>query len=159
MRVLVAVLLVGIVPVQLAAAPKVSSDDSTGVSNAASAVAALKKLGARIKQDDQGNVVELNLSRSKITDSWLMHLKELTNLKSLVIGGIGSQITDAGLVNLKGMTKVEELLLFCPKVTDAGLVHLTGLTNLQELSLGSTKVTDAGVADLKKALPNCKISK
>ena len=85
--------------------------------------------------------------------------EELTNLKSLVIGGFGSQITDAGLVNLKGMTKVEELLLFCPKVTDAGLVHLTGLTNLQTLNLVGTKVTDAGVADLQKALPNCIISK
>ena len=71
------------------------------------AVAALKKLGARIKQDDQGNVVELNLSRSKITD--------------------------------------------------AGLVHLKGLTGLQTLDLGGTEVTDAGFADLKKALPNCKI--
>jgi len=38
-------------------------------------------------------------------------------------------------------------------------VHLKGLTNLQELSVNETKVTDAGVAELKKALPNCKIAK
>jgi len=38
-------------------------------------------------------------------------------------------------------------------------VHLKGLTILQELSLYDTKVTDAGVAELKKALPNCKIAK
>ena len=133
MRVLVAVLLVGIVPVQLAAAPKVSSDDSTGVSNAASAVAALKKLGARIKQDDQDNVVELNLSRSKITD--------------------------AGLLHLKGLTSLQTLSLYRTQVTDAGLVHLTGLTSLKSLDLRGTKVTDAGVADLQKVVPNCKITK
>jgi hypothetical protein len=38
-------------------------------------------------------------------------------------------------------------------------VHLKGLTGLQTLYLRSTKVTDAGVAELKKALPNCKIYK
>ena len=40
--------------------------------------------------------------------------------------------------------------------------HLTGLqlqTNLQTILLGRTKITDAGVAELKKALPKCKIVK
>jgi WD40 repeat protein len=88
------------------------------------AVAALKKLGARIKQDDQGNVVELNLSRSKITD--------------------------AGLVHLKGLPELQKLnIFFCPKITDAGLVHLKGMANLQELNLTGTKFTDAGVAQLQ----------
>jgi hypothetical protein len=38
-------------------------------------------------------------------------------------------------------------------------VHLKGLTNLQLLYLSAfvPKVTDAGVAELKKALPKCKI--
>ena len=43
------------------------------------------------------------------------------------------------------------------QITDAGLGHLTGLTNLQELRLSGTQVTDAGVAELKQALPKCKI--
>tara|TARA_B100000809_G_scaffold229923_1_gene243907 strand:- start:322 stop:438 length:117 start_codon:yes stop_codon:yes gene_type:complete len=38
-------------------------------------------------------------------------------------------------------------------------VHLNGLTQLQDLGLQQTKVTDAGVAELKKALPDCKIVK
>ena len=42
---------------------------------------------------------------------------------------------------------------------DAGLEHLRALTELQTLQLRFTKVTDTGVADLKKALPNCKIYK
>ena len=34
---------------------------------------------------------------------------------------------------------------------------LEGLINLKELNLFDTEVSDAGVADLKKALPNCKV--
>ena len=45
------------------------------------------------------------------------------------------------------------------QVTDASLEHFKGLTNLQELALHGTQVTDAGVTELKKALPNCQISR
>ena len=45
------------------------------------------------------------------------------------------------------------------QVTDAGLVHLKGQTKLQRLHLNKTKVTDAGIAELRQALPNCKIRK
>jgi hypothetical protein len=44
-------------------------------------------------------------------------------------------------------------------VTDAGLKELAGLKDLKELDLEFCKgVTDAGVADLRKALPDCKIT-
>ena len=92
-------------------------------------VAALKKLGATIKQNEQGEVVEVSLRLS-------------------------TSITDAGLVHLKGLPNLQNLSLFGTKVTNAGLVHLKGLTELQELNL-----RDAGVADLQKALPNCTIYK
>tara|TARA_B100001123_G_scaffold440382_1_gene579300 strand:+ start:1072 stop:1380 length:309 start_codon:yes stop_codon:yes gene_type:complete len=42
--------------------------------------------------------------------------------------------------------------------TDAGLVHLKGLENLQRLDV-PRKITDAGIAELKQALPNCKLEK
>ena len=42
-------------------------------------------------------------------------------------------------------------------LTDAGLVHLKGLTSLVFLFLIETQITDAGIADLKMALPDCKI--
>ncbi len=48
-------------------------------------VAALKNIGAKIKRDDQGEVVEVSM------------------------GGNGPQFTDAGLVHLKGMTKLQTL--------------------------------------------------
>ena len=80
------------------------------------------------------------------------------------------RITDAGLAHLNGLVKLETLTIyFATQITDAGLAHLKGMPNLQALDLSRTRqlktldlagqITDAGVADLRKALPNCKISK
>ena len=71
------------------------------------AVAAIGKLGPRIKQDDQGNVVELNLSGSKLTDAGLVHLKRQTTLQTLNL--INTTITDTGLLHLKGHTNLKTL--------------------------------------------------
>ena len=98
-------------------------------------IAVLEEFGAKIKRNEQGEVVRVSLADTKITDAGLVHLKGLTELQSLSMGGVGSQITDAGLV------------------------HLKGLSSLQTLDLRFTQITDQGIADLKKALPNCKISK
>ena len=91
-------------------------------------IAVLQGHGGKIERNDQGDVVELKLA--------------------------GTNITDTGLVHLKGFTKLEKLNLRFTKITDAGLVHLKGLTNLLQLILTDTQVTYAGVADLKKASPN-----
>ena len=96
----------------------------------ADAVAALG-LGAKIERNQQGEVVEVDLN--------------------------GTQVTDAGLVHLKGMTKLKELGLEGTGVTDAGVMHLKGLTTLEELRLYYTRITGAGIAELGRALPNCKI--
>ena len=97
------------------------------------AVAALEKFGAEIKRNGQGKVVEVNLRKTGVTDGALVHLKGLTELRGLK--------------------------LIRTQVTDAGLEHLKGLTKLKVLGLGGPQVTDAGVAELKKALPNCTISR
>jgi len=126
MRVLLALLLVGIVGCGGGSSSPAQTAD-------ADPVAALEKVGAKFKRNGQGEVVEVNLMRTQITDEGLVHLKALTGLQSLSLSG--------------------------NKITDAGLVHLKGLTKLQVLGLRGTQVTDQGVADLKKALPNCGIQK
>ena len=42
-------------------------------------------------------------------------------------------------------------------ITDEGLKELAKLQKLTSLGLYNTKVTKAGVAELRKALPNCRI--
>ena len=136
------------------------ADKSPAQAAVADPVAALKKLGAKIERNEQGEVVEVSFRgrfgrRTKITDAGLVHLKGLTNLQTLTLGA--SQVTDAGLVHLKGLSKLETLGLGITKITDAGLVHLEGLTKVGALSFIDTKVTPAGVKKLQQALPNCKI--
>ena len=78
-------------------------------------VAVLKKLGATIKQNEQGEVVEviLRLSKKSTFAGRTMHRHQST------------KITDAGLVHLKGLTKLQTLNLFaCDKITDAGIAEL-----------------------------------
>ncbi|MED5449219.1 MAG: hypothetical protein VYA62_13415, partial [Planctomycetota bacterium] len=67
MRVLLAVLLVGIAGC--------GGGSSTPAQTAnADSVAALEKLGAVTRQDDQGEVVEVLLINTQITDAGLVHL-------------------------------------------------------------------------------------
>ena len=63
------------------------------------AVAALKKLGARIKQDDHGEVVEISIASAKITDADLVHLKGLMELQELNLGD--AKVTDTGVADLQ----------------------------------------------------------
>jgi len=138
MRVLLALLLVGIAGCGEGSSPPgggtvPTPEGSQAKVDKSPAEAALEKIGAKIKQNEQGEVIEVWLTFSQITDADLVHLKEMSNLT--------------------------EINLESTEITDAGLVHLKGLTKLQNLSLHRTKITDAGVAELKKALPKCKLSK
>ena len=61
-----------------------------------------------------------------------------------------------GQLTAADLEKVTSLRLPFPQITDVGLKELAKLQNLEELYL-PTQITKAGVAELKKALPNCKI--
>ena len=133
-----------------------SEENQTAESTGATALAALEELGARIETNEQGEIVDVLLHKSEVTDAGLIHLKGLMNLERLYLHQ--TQITDAGLVNLKGLNKLWSLSLsrglsgngeLGPKITDTGLVHLKGLTNLKILDLGQTQITDAGLVPLK----------
>ncbi|QDT10834.1 leucine-rich repeat domain-containing protein [Planctomycetes bacterium K23_9] len=101
----------------------------TSIKDSPTAVAALKRSGAVIKQDALGNVVEVTSrmvkDRSQMTDAWLAR------------------------VNWKGLPYVTVVNLNFTPVTDGGLSHLSDLKNLKELSLKMTQVTDSGIANLQ----------
>ena len=64
------------------------------------AVAALEKLRATIKRNEQGEIVEVDLSNKKdLTDAGLVHIKGLTKLGNLDLSF--SQVTRAGVAELK----------------------------------------------------------
>ncbi len=91
----------------------------------------------------------LSLEDVGMTDSDLIHLKNMSELKSLSIHG-NSEVTDAGLAHVEKLSQLEELDLEGTKVTDSGLAKLKGMTNLKYLSLWDTDVTDTGLGHLSE---------
>ncbi len=103
------------------------------------------------------HLTSLSLYGALITDKGLTYLNGISSLEGLQL--TGTQVTDAGLINLKEMAKLEDLDLNQTQITDAGLIHLKGLVNLKTLDLTETKVTTKGVEELRKALPDCRITR
>jgi eukaryotic-like serine/threonine-protein kinase len=127
----------------------------------------------------------LRLSNTNLTDKGLRHLADLQELRLLEIHGVEG-ITGSGFEHLRGLQKLEEihagwsslgkvtqvdnadlahlvglpltnLSLWKTRVTDAGVIHLKQMKKLQHLWLEGTKVSAAGIAELRAALPECKI--
>ena len=76
------------------------------------AIAEIRKLGGWVTLDVRSPkqpVVTVHLSFTKVTDAGLVHLKGLTNLRSLDLGD--TEVTDAGLVHLKGLANPRRLYL------------------------------------------------
>src|SRR5262249_28678320 len=89
----------------------------------------------------------MGLGTPSITDRGLRHLKDLTGLQVLRLGG--NPITDDGLEHLAGLRDLRRLNLWGTDIGDAGLAHLRGLTAIQRLELGNTRVAGPGLAELK----------
>jgi hypothetical protein len=98
----------------------------------------------------------LSLHGTRVTDAGLAELAELEALEQLHLAGTG--VGDAGLKTVGGLRRLRHLNLSGTRVTDAGLRELVGLAGLHELwLLDCPAVTDEGVAELRKALPDCKV--
>jgi hypothetical protein len=95
---------------------------------------------------EPGNV-PAELGKIPVTDAWLEELKDLRELRTLVLNN--TQVTDAGLKELKELSQLQTLGLSKTKVTDAGLKQLKELSQLQTLALDNTQVRDAGLKYLR----------
>jgi len=136
------------------------------------ALAAIKKVGGKVDFRRSGIADTVNFDQTSVSDSDLMHLKELptldtislrfatnvtgagfehfkglTNLANLYLPAAG--VTDAGLEPLKNVPSLVNLYLREVKISDAGLAHLSGLTNLRILYMDKTRISDAGLEHLK----------
>lgn len=136
------------------------------------AASKIEKLGGKVEFDQDGQVVKIDLNKSKITDAdlallekfpglqWLdlritpitdegvAHLRTLRNLRFLNL--FRTDLTDKGLENIRGMIDLETLLIGGTKITDAGLVNLERFTKLRKVSVFRTEVSDAGLKSLEK---------
>ncbi|GBD35700.1 hypothetical protein HRbin36_00814 [bacterium HR36] len=93
-----------------------------------------------------GEIWELSLAYTKISDAGLTHLATLTSLRGLDL--TRTAVTDAGLAHLAKLTNLRRLILARTQVKGAGLQHLRSLTALTELDLEGTAVNDEGLHQL-----------
>ena len=85
----------------------------------------------------------INLRGTKVTDTTLEHLANVTTLEALDVGF--AQITDVGLDRLTPLVNLKELVVGGNKLTDMGLQALRQLPSLTKLSLGGSQRTDSGL--------------
>jgi hypothetical protein len=85
------------------------------------------------------------------------HLAPLKKLSSLNLSG--TPVTNDGLKHLAVLEALSRLDLHETKVTDAGLKQLAGFKGLTFLNLQGAKVTREAAAELRRALPRCRIDR
>ena len=86
------------------------------------------------------DLVNLNLSGTRITDGDLRFLKNLSSLTELHLSN--TAITDQALVYLRGNVKLEILDIGRTRVSGIGLSRLEDLKNLRSLIMDQTVVSD-----------------
>ena len=107
------------------------------------------KIAGYVKSDDDGKIVSLDLSITRLSDSGLMLLEQLSELEWLFLNG--TQVTDAGLAHLSELKGLTLLHLADTQITDAGVSQLVRLANLRTLHLERTRVTEKGVREFEEA--------
>jgi len=100
-------------------------------------------------------VVDLNLSRTQITDAAMADVAKCTNLERLSLARTG--IGDDGLAQLKTMTKLKYLNLYGTKVSDDALASIASMKQLESVYFWQTGVTERGAEKLRGTLPKLKI--
>ncbi len=73
------------------------------------------------------------------------------------LGLDGASITDSGLMHLTKLKNLRSLYLDMTLVTDAGLQTLSKIDSLERVTLTGTAVTADGVASLRTLLPGCEV--
>ena len=89
----------------------------------------------------------------QLTDAGLVHLRELPNLRWLILGGtapdLKSQVSDRGMaLFLEGFPRLEFVSLQYEAITDEGLRHLCSKPGLGMLDLYGTSISDEGLQHL-----------
>ncbi len=100
---------------------------------------------------------EIGAYGTRITDASAAVIAKLPNLA--VLGLAGTPLSDAGLRRIAAAKlPLEKLHLQQTAITDASVGSLASLPRLWVLDVDGTGLTAAGIAELRTALPRCRIS-
>lgn len=93
---------------------------------------------------------------STISEVGVKRLLGLKKLKYLYLSG--TSIGDSAVKNISTFSELETLYLGS-EVTDEAIPDLVRLTKLKRLNLFGSKITGKGLEQLKKSLPDCKVTR
>src|SRR5688572_22475674 len=97
--------------------------------------------GGVLTRDNAGKIVAVDLRSSWVTDSDIVELARLPDLKRLDLSL--TRVSDHGLRMLRTAPGIVELnLYYAELVTDEGLSAVKGWKHLKRLNLRGTKITD-----------------
>jgi hypothetical protein len=98
-----------------------------------------------------GNVRNLDLGETAITDASASELGRLTNLVFLCLNG--TAVSDRVLPFIRRIVGLKELVLSGTDVTDAAVVELAQMQELTFLQLYETRMSGDAIVKLKALLP------
>jgi Leucine-rich repeat (LRR) protein len=100
-----------------------------------------------VKRDAKGNITEVNLRHSWVSDSDLLALAQIPTITKLDLAE--TRITDLGFQHLKKLPAVTDVNLYYAELLgDEALAAMKTWKNLKTLNARGTKITDAGLANL-----------
>ncbi len=103
-----------------------------------------------------GNIAQLDLGRTKITDATLKTVAKLPRLAQLDLRQ--TKITDAGLEALTALKNLQTINLYGTEITDAGVKQLAAIKSLKSVYLWGSKATEEGAKQLAAAVPGVQVS-
>lgn len=98
---------------------------------------------------------DINVGNTPVTDAGLRHIRGQTQLSSLWL--TNTRVTDAGIAEISNLKQLITLDLSGTAITDASLPTLSGMHRLNYLGCRNTRLSAAGIAQLRAALPACRI--
>ncbi len=100
---------------------------------------------------------ELDLRASRIAPQSLHHISQLSELTKLTLKW--SDISDDDVASIAKMKSIVNLNLSeSYALTDRSIDYLKQMTNLESLDLSFSKISPERLEELRRTLPNCKIS-
>ncbi len=130
---------------------------SSGVGNSSEDVDVQELIdeGAVIKQNEDGDVVWLKMTGSKVKDETLKKISQILTLEHLIL--TRTSMTDKGLSHLTDLAGLEKLILTQNNITDEGIDSLIEISSLTNLAIKKTKITRKGAKKLSDELSDCKV--
>lgn len=101
----------------------------------------IAELGGKVKRDQAGNIVAVDLRGAWVYDSQLMELARMPKLEQLDLSH--TRISDEGMLYLKPAPRITDLnLYYAEQITDQGLNAIKNWKYLKQLNVRGTRISD-----------------